>query len=41
MLAYFGGLFQQHLVKDWHDPVLKLAVVIIWHQQISYPVQSF
>lgn len=40
LIAYLGGLFQQHLVEDRHDPVLELAVVVIGHQQVSYPVKS-
>lgn len=33
-------LLQQHLVQDGHQPVLKLAVVIIGHQQVPYPTPS-
>ena len=34
---HFCVLFQHHLVQNGHQPVLKLAVVVIGHQQVSNP----
>ena len=30
-------LLQHHLVQNGHEPVLKLAVIVIRHQQVSNP----
>ena len=34
---YLCVLLQHHLVQNGHEPVLKLAVIIIWHQQVPNP----
>lgn len=41
MLEYLCFLFNQHFIQNWSNPVLEHTVIIIWYQQISYPVDSF
>lgn len=40
LLPYLIGLFYKHAIKKRHDPILKFAIVIIWHQQIADAVQA-
>lgn len=31
-------LLQQHLLEDWHNPLLKYDIVAVRHQKVSNPV---
>ncbi len=33
-------LFGKHLIQNGSKPVFKLAVIVVWHNQISYPIHS-
>ena len=33
-------LFSNHLIQNRSEPVLELAIVIVRHNQISYPIHS-
>lgn len=36
--THLSLLFQQHLLEDWHNPLLKYDVVAVRHQKVSDPV---
>ena len=39
-MTYGFFLLLQHLVENWHDPVLELAVVVVGHQQVADAVDA-
>ena len=40
MKAYLRFLFLEHGIENGHDPVLKLAVVVVGHEQITDSVDA-